>query len=65
MSNPAYPSDFVGKMQLFAYTEQPSGAREEQWLSETALIRCLWSPTNDRECPSTILYEHFESAFHK
>jgi hypothetical protein len=65
MGNPAYPSDFLGKFELFNYLEDSSGAREEQWLTPTSLIRCLWSPTNDRECPSTILYEHFDLPWNK
>jgi hypothetical protein len=59
MPNPAYPTDFVGVLELFNYTEEPSGYREEQWLAPTCLITCVWFPSNEGMCPSTILYKHF------
>jgi hypothetical protein len=59
MSNPAYPDDFLGKLELFSFTEQPSGYREEQWLTTTSLITCIWFPSNEDVCPNTMLYNHF------
>lgn len=59
MSNPAYPSDFVGKLEFFDFKEEPSGYREEHWLSDRALIRVIWFPSNDRELPNTMIYQYF------
>lgn len=57
--NPAYPSDFIGELELFQYIEHPSGEREEQWLTDTRLIRCIWFKSNDGAIPNTMYYEYF------
>ena len=58
MAGLAYPTDFVGKLELFEFIEHPSGIREEVWLADTFVATCLWFASNDSELPNTILYKH-------
>lgn len=61
----AYPTDFVGKLELFEFIDKECGIREEHWLSDTALIKCIWFETNLTEVPSTILYKHYDNPLSK